>query len=68
NIQFSVSGGKTLNLTWPGSYLGWFMQSNSVSLISASDWHDILGSDNVTNLAIPMDTSKTNVFFRMRKP
>ncbi|MEI8291642.1 MAG: autotransporter-associated beta strand repeat-containing protein [Verrucomicrobiota bacterium] len=67
NIQAGVSG-NTLNLTWPGSYKGWYMESNSVSLTSASDWHSIPGSELVTNLAIPMDTSKTNVFFRMRKP
>ena len=31
NITYSLSG-TNLSLTWPGSYLGWYVQSNSVSV------------------------------------
>src|SRR5208282_530624 len=31
NLMFSVSG-SALTLTWPASYLGWYVQSNSVSV------------------------------------
>jgi hypothetical protein len=67
NIVFSVSGGNTLNLTWPGSHLGWFAQSNSVSLADTNHWFDIIGSDAVTNLNILMNHTG-NVFYRLRHP
>jgi autotransporter-associated beta strand protein len=67
NITYSVSG-STLNLSWPPDYLGWYLQSNSVALASASDWHTVPNSQTVTNLAITISASKTNVFFRMLKP
>jgi autotransporter-associated beta strand protein len=67
NIVFSVSG-STLNLSWPADYLGWYMQSNSVALANTNYWFDVPNSQTVTNLAITVNTSSTNVFFRMRKP
>ena len=67
NITFSVSG-NTLNLTWPGDHLGWFMQSNSVGLTSSSNWFDIAGSQNGTNVAITINPAQPQVFFRMRQP
>lgn len=67
NITFSVSGG-TLSLTWPGSHLGWYAQSNAVNLASSNYWFDIAGSQAVTNLTFPISTSATNVFYRLRKP
>jgi hypothetical protein len=68
NIVFSVSGGNTLNLTWPGSHLGWFAQSNSVSLADTNYWFDIIGSDAVTNLSIPISPALPKVFYRLRLP
>jgi hypothetical protein len=67
NISFTVSGG-TLSLTWPGSYLGWIAQSNSISLSSTNSWFDIAGSQSQTNLSIPINSSLTNVFYRLRHP
>lgn len=67
NITFSVSG-NTLSLTWPGSHLGWLAQSNSVSVADANAWFDITGSDSVTNLAITINPSLPNVFYRLRHP
>jgi len=67
NITFSVSGG-SLNLTWPGDHLGWIAQSNAVTLTDTNYWFDIPGSGAVTNLAIPLDASLTNVFYRLRSP
>jgi hypothetical protein len=67
NLTFNVTG-STLNLTWPSDYLGWYLQSNAVALASASDWHTVPNSQTVTNLAITISASKTNVFFRMLKP
>lgn len=67
NISFTVSGGN-LELTWPGSHLGWIAQSNSVSVADASAWFDITGSQTVTNLSLPINPGLTNVFFRLRYP
>jgi autotransporter-associated beta strand protein len=67
NILFSITG-NTLNLHWPADYLGWYMQSNSVALANTNYWFDVPNSQTVTNLVITLDASKTNVFFRMRKP
>ena len=68
NIVFSVSGGNTLHLTWPGSYLGWIAQSNSVSLANTNYWFDIAGSASVTNLNIPISPATPQVFYRLRLP
>jgi len=65
NLTFTASGG-TLNLTWPQA--GWILQSNSVSLVSTGAWFDVPGSGAVTNLNISTDSTKTNVFYRLRAP
>lgn len=67
NVTFSVSGGN-LNLSWPGSHLGWIAQSNSVALADTNFWFDIAGSAAVTNLSFPIDPSTPKVFYRIRKP
>jgi autotransporter-associated beta strand protein len=67
NITYSVSG-STLTLTWPGSHLGWFAQSNSVNLEDTNYWFNISGSETATNLVITMDPTLTNVFYRLRMP
>jgi len=63
NILYSVSGG-VLHLSWPSSYLGWFLQSNSISLASSNAWSTIPGSSTVTNENITLPTAGS-VFFRM---
>ncbi len=69
NITASVTG-QTLSLTWPLDHLGWILQSNSVGLLATNAWFNYPadGSVGVTNVAIPMDSSKRNVFFRMVEP
>ena len=69
NLTYSVSGGGgTLNLSWPASYLGWYVQSNAVALANTNYWFNVPNSQNVTNLSVNMVGSKTNVFYRMRRP
>jgi len=67
NISYTISG-SNLTLTWPGTHLGWFAQSNAVSLTNPGDWHDVPGSQNATNLNITISPSQPNVFYRLRKP
>jgi fibronectin-binding autotransporter adhesin len=67
-LQVSVSG-STMSLAWPTNR-GWILQSNSVSLTATSSWFPFPadGSVTVTNVNIPVNPTKTNVFFRMLKP
>jgi autotransporter-associated beta strand protein/T5SS/PEP-CTERM-associated repeat protein len=67
NITYSVSG-NVLTLAWPSDYLGWYVQSNAVSVASPSSWFDIPGSQTATTLSVTMSPGKTNVFFRMHLP
>src|SRR5262249_869379 len=67
NITYSVNG-NLLNLFWPGTHLGWILQSNSVSLANTNFWFPYPGSDGVTNESFTVDRTKTNVFFRLVHP
>ena len=67
NISYSVSG-TNLTLTWPGSHLGWYAQSNSVNVIDTNSWSDIAGSQAATNVSLTIDSALTNVFYRLRHP
>jgi hypothetical protein len=62
------NGGGVLNLSWPGSYLGWNAQSNSANVAASNAWFDIAGSQAATNLSIPVNSGLTNVFYRLRSP
>jgi len=61
-VRYTVSG-PLLTLSWPG-YLGWVLQSNSVSLVS-TNWSPVSGSDAVTNFSITPDSAQSNVFYRL---
>ena len=67
NISFSFSDG-TLALSWPASHLGWYAQSNSVSIVDSNAWQDIPGSQSVTSLVIPVEPTTPKVFYRLRNP
>lgn len=67
NITTSVSG-SLLTLTWPETHLGWYAQSNSVSVADPNYWFDISNSQLGTNLVINISPAQTNVFFRLRNP
>ncbi len=67
NITFSVSG-NTLALSWPESHLGWYAQSNSVSVAEPNAWHDIAGSETVTNLDLTINPGLPQIYYRLRQP
>jgi autotransporter-associated beta strand protein len=64
NITVSVSSGN-LNLSWPADHLGWTLQTNSVGLTATNMWFAYPGSASLTSVAIPIDTTRTNVFYRL---
>jgi autotransporter-associated beta strand protein len=69
NLVFAVvGGGSQLHLSWPSNYTGWLVQSNGVSLANTNFWFTVPGSDLTNELFLPVDRSKTNVFYRMLYP
>jgi len=67
NITFSVSG-STLMLCWPSDHLGWYVQSNSVSVADSSAWYDMPGPQSGTCLSITIGPAQPQVYFRLRHP
>jgi len=67
NITFGVSGNQ-LNLSWPASHLGWLLQTNAVGVAATNQWFTYPGSASLNNLSIPINPSKSNVFFRLKLP
>jgi hypothetical protein len=69
NITFTASGG-VLNLSWPATHLGWFLQTqtNALNVGLKTNWFDVPGSDSVTNRLITNNPANPTVFFRLRRP
>ena len=67
NIIYQVAAGN-LVLAWPGDHLGWYAQSNGVSLANSNAWFDLAGSQLVTNLTLPINQAVPQVFYRLRHP
>jgi autotransporter-associated beta strand protein len=69
NITVSVSG-TTLNISWPGTHLGWILQSqtNGAAVGITTNWVDLPATASVTNTSIPIHPANPTVFFRLRKP
>jgi hypothetical protein len=63
----AVVSGSTLNLSWPGQ-LGMRLETNAVSVANPAAWFTYPGSATITNVSLPIDTTKTNVFFRLVYP
>lgn len=67
NLACYVTNG-TLNLSWPLDHQGWTLQTNAISLTATNQWFPYPGSGGMTNISVPIITSKTNIFFRMMSP
>jgi len=67
NITYSVAGNQ-LQLSWPGNYAGWILQSNSSSLAAGNDWFAVPGSATTNSVQITIGPGETNVFYRMANP
>lgn len=69
NITFSASGGQ-LSLSWPASYVGWILQTqtNSQSVGLNTNWFDVTGSGGITSTNIPVSAVTPTVFYRLRYP
>jgi autotransporter-associated beta strand protein len=66
NLVFTVTG-HSVNFSWPASYLGSSLQSNSIAIAVPADWFTIAGSTTNTNVTVPIGTN-ANVFYRLNTP
>ena len=68
NLSASLSATK-LTFSWPSSYLGWILQSNTVSLANPAAWGDVPGSSTNSQMTFPTSgLSVPSQFFRLRHP
>ncbi len=65
-LATSVAG-NTLQMSWPTNYLGYRLESNSVSLSASGQWFTVSGSSTTNQMRLPLG-SETNVFFRLVYP
>jgi hypothetical protein len=66
-LSANVSSG-ALHLTWPADHQGWILQTNASGLASPNSWFPYPGSGSGTTQTFPIDSTKTNVFFRLVAP
>jgi len=69
NITFVATSGQ-LALSWPASYVGWILQTqtNSTSVGLNNNWFDVTGSASITSTNVPVSAVTPTVFFRLRHP
>jgi autotransporter-associated beta strand protein len=66
NVLTQVGSG-TLTLTWPADHAGWQLQvqTNSSAQGLGTNWFNITGSIGTNQMAIPINTTDGNVFYRL---
>jgi autotransporter-associated beta strand protein len=64
----TVYTGSAFNFSWPANELGARLETNAVNVADPASWFTYPGSDSTTSLSVPVDTTKTNVFFRLVFP
>jgi hypothetical protein len=59
-----------LTLSWPGTHLGWILQSqtNSRSGGLGTNWTDVSGSATVNSATNTINAGNASVFYRLRSP
>jgi hypothetical protein len=66
-MSFSLTA-NSLWLSWPANYIGCRLESNAVSVTASGSWFTIPGSASNTQISIPLDSSSSNVFYRLVYP
>jgi autotransporter-associated beta strand protein len=68
-MNFTNSSG-SLSLSWPSDHTGWRLQvqTNSLTTGLGTNWVDVPSSTNVSQIAIPLNTSNNSVFYRLVYP
>jgi len=57
-----------LNFSWAPDHASWQLYTNAVGLGASGSWFPVPGSAAVTNLSLPVDPTKPNVFYQLRYP
>ena len=67
-ISNNISSGKILTIAWPSSHLGWMLQSqtNALNIGIQPLWFDLVGSDSVTSMNLPVNPTNPAVFYRLK--
>lgn len=68
NLVWTVASGTNLNLSWPPGYIGWTLQSNSVGLAATGSWFAVSESSSTNQISLPINSSASNVFYRLVYP
>ena len=70
NLTVSVTGGNTLQISWPADHLGWWLQAqtNSASVGVGTNWFKVPNSSTVNQMSLPIDPANPAVFFRLVYP
>ncbi len=69
NITAAVNAtGTELQLTWPGSHLGWTLQAqtNALNIGLNNNWFDVPASATTNQVVLPIDKAQGGVFYRLR--
>jgi len=72
-MEFGVSGGNTLTLTWPPSHTGWQLQVQTNNLpqgisTNPADWSPVANSTTTNQVSVSIDSAKTTEFYRLVLP
>lgn len=65
NISASISGSQ-IKISWPPSYVGWILQTNTAGLGNSAAWGDVPGSLTDSQMTLPV--SGPTEYFRLRHP
>lgn len=68
NIMISRLDGGLIEVGWPASHIGWRLETNAVSIVATNEWYTWIGSTTTNRVIFPIDTAKTNVYFRLVYP
>ena len=68
NLTSSVNG-MNLTLTWPMTYLGWTLQSQTNTLTNGlgTNWADVPNSSTTNQVILQMNPANDSVFYRLRR-
>ncbi|HZR15795.1 MAG TPA: glycoside hydrolase family 52 protein [Verrucomicrobiae bacterium] len=68
SLTASVSASK-ITVSWPATYVGWILQTNSVGLNNAGGWGDVTDSVTHSQMTLPVGGPNDSVqFLRLRHP
>jgi hypothetical protein len=69
NIMTSMSGNQ-IQFSWPAEHIGWRLQiqTNSLNIGLGTNWADVANSKNINQLIVPLDYTKSAVFYRLAFP